>query len=82
VANLRAITPRAFTLSTYVHLLHEDLGEALPLDEELAEVGATFGATSPAKAEQDGNALAPADLAIEREIASLGKPELASDSSF
>src|SRR2546430_16716844 len=51
----------AFTLSTYVHLLHEDLGEALPVDEELAEVGATFGATSPAKADQDGHTLALAD---------------------
>jgi hypothetical protein len=72
----------AFTLSTYVHLLHENLGVALSLDEELAEAGATLGATSPAKAGQDGNALIPADLAMEREIASFSKTELAPGSSF
>jgi integrase len=44
----------AFTLATYVHLLGDDVGEPLSLDEELA--GATDGATSLTPPAQDREA--------------------------
>jgi hypothetical protein len=52
----------AFTLATYVHLLGDDVGKPLSLDEELA--GATDGATGLTAPAQDATAAVMTDSAV------------------
>src|SRR6266480_3115599 len=62
----------AFTLSKYIHLLGDELGEPLAIDTELA--GATVGATSVTELTRGAGAPAEADSAQEAEFAIQHKP--------
>lgn len=63
----------AFTLSKYIHLLGDDLGEPLTIDTELA--GATPGATSVTQLARDATARLAPDHAQEARFAAWPEPE-------
>ena len=67
----------AFTLSKYIHLLGDELGEPLAIDTELA--GATVGATSVTELTREAGAPVEADSAQEAEFAIQHKPAPARD---